>query len=75
MTEYSEAKTIGFTPYLYCADDPLFHVSAGVSTRNSIGIGIGVRAVVPGQVVRRGCSLRKRHRSPRAGRALSDCDK
>ncbi|UVK98989.1 DUF3077 domain-containing protein [Pseudomonas sp. B21-048] len=30
MTEHSEAKTIGFTPCLYCADDPLFRVSAGV---------------------------------------------
>lgn len=30
MTEPKEAKTIGFTPCIYCADSPLFHVSAGV---------------------------------------------
>ncbi|RON31888.1 hypothetical protein BK661_16010 [Pseudomonas frederiksbergensis] len=30
MSEQSELKTIGFTPCLYSADDPLFHVSAGV---------------------------------------------
>jgi hypothetical protein len=26
----SELKTIGFTPFTYCSDQPLFHVSAGV---------------------------------------------
>jgi hypothetical protein len=30
MTEPTEAKTIGFTPCIYCKDDALFHVSAGV---------------------------------------------
>jgi hypothetical protein len=30
MTETTEAKTIGFTPCIYCSDQPLFHVSAGV---------------------------------------------
>jgi hypothetical protein len=29
MTEATEAKTIGFTP-IYCSDNALFHVSAGV---------------------------------------------
>ncbi|NMZ77815.1 DUF3077 domain-containing protein [Pseudomonas mandelii] len=29
MTESEEAKTIGFTP-IYCSDNALFHVSAGV---------------------------------------------
>jgi len=30
MTEQAETKTVGFTPCIYCSDDPLFHVSAGV---------------------------------------------
>ncbi|RON20190.1 hypothetical protein BK660_14075 [Pseudomonas brassicacearum] len=30
MTDPTEAKTIGFTPCIYCVDQPLFHVSAGV---------------------------------------------
>ncbi|WP_285430064.1 DUF3077 domain-containing protein [Pseudomonas sp. fls2-241-R2A-110] len=30
MTEPLEAKTIGLTPCIYCVDNPLFHVSAGV---------------------------------------------
>ncbi|MGW8465227.1 DUF3077 domain-containing protein [Pseudomonas sp. CLCA07] len=29
MTESAEAKTIGFTP-IYCSDNAMFHVSAGV---------------------------------------------
>ncbi|WP_131669949.1 DUF3077 domain-containing protein [Pseudomonas parakoreensis] len=30
MTEIPEEKTIGLTPFIYCSDNPLFHVSAGV---------------------------------------------
>jgi hypothetical protein len=30
MSESIEAKTIGLTPCIYCVDNPLFHVSAGV---------------------------------------------
>ncbi|VVN68810.1 DUF3077 domain-containing protein [Pseudomonas fluorescens] len=26
----SELKTIGFTPFIYCSDQPLFHVCRGV---------------------------------------------
>ncbi len=30
MTEQPELKTIGLTPAIYCADQPLFHVTRGV---------------------------------------------
>ncbi|PCR96861.1 hypothetical protein CP336_07850 [Pseudomonas fluorescens] len=30
MHDASEEKTAGNTPFLYCSDNPLFHVSAGV---------------------------------------------
>lgn len=29
MHDASEEKTAGTTPFLYCSDNPLFHVSAG----------------------------------------------
>jgi len=29
-TEQTEAKTIGFTPFIYCSNQPLFRVNAGV---------------------------------------------
>ena len=32
----SELKTIGFTPFTYCSDQPLFHVSAGVPIVNAL---------------------------------------
>ncbi|WP_207867724.1 DUF3077 domain-containing protein [Pseudomonas sp. 58(2021)] len=30
MHDAPEEKTAGTTPFLYCSDNPLFHVSAGV---------------------------------------------
>jgi len=30
MTEPTEAKTIGITPFIFCADKPLFRVNGGV---------------------------------------------
>ncbi|MBC3383903.1 DUF3077 domain-containing protein [Pseudomonas sp. SWRI12] len=30
MTERSEAKTVGHTPFHYCSDRPLFRVNGGV---------------------------------------------
>ncbi|SCZ19754.1 MULTISPECIES: DUF3077 domain-containing protein [unclassified Pseudomonas] len=30
MTEQAEAKTIGYTPFHYCSDRPLFRVNGGV---------------------------------------------
>lgn len=38
MTKSTEAKTIGFTPCIYCADNPLFHVSAGVPVNAALGM-------------------------------------
>ena len=32
----AELKTIGFTPFTYCSDQPLFHVSAGVPIVNAL---------------------------------------
>ena len=32
----SELKTIGFRPFTYCSDQPLFHVSAGVPIVNAL---------------------------------------
>lgn len=30
MTDSASAKTTGFTPLIYCDDQPLFYVSAGI---------------------------------------------
>ena len=32
----SGLKTIGFTPFIYCANQPLFHVSAGVPIADAL---------------------------------------
>ncbi len=32
----SEEKTIGHTPFIYCSDNPLFHVIAGVPVREAL---------------------------------------
>ncbi|WP_339539458.1 DUF3077 domain-containing protein [Pseudomonas sp. RA_15y_Pfl2_54] len=36
MIEEVEEKTIGYTPFLYCGDNPLFHVSAGVPVKDAL---------------------------------------
>ncbi|KZN19295.1 MULTISPECIES: DUF3077 domain-containing protein [Pseudomonas] len=36
MTEQAEAKTIGVTPCIYCSENPLFHVSAGVPVNEAL---------------------------------------
>ncbi|UVL00488.1 DUF3077 domain-containing protein [Pseudomonas sp. B21-048] len=38
MTESTDAKTIGFTPCIYCSDNPLFHVSAGVPVNEALAM-------------------------------------
>ena len=32
----SELKTIGFTPFIYCSNQPLFHVSRGVPIADAL---------------------------------------
>ncbi|MHA6232722.1 DUF3077 domain-containing protein [Pseudomonas fluorescens group sp. PF-69] len=32
----SELKTVGFTPFLYCSDQPLFHVCRGVPIADAL---------------------------------------
>ncbi|MBV4475014.1 DUF3077 domain-containing protein [Pseudomonas botevensis] len=36
MHDAPEEKTIGFTPFIYCSDQPLFHVSAGVPVSQAL---------------------------------------
>lgn len=36
MIEEVEEKTIGYTPFIYCGDNPLFHVSAGVPVKEAL---------------------------------------
>ncbi|RVD75494.1 DUF3077 domain-containing protein [Pseudomonas koreensis] len=36
MIEEVEEKTIGYTPFIYCGDNPLFHVSAGVPVKDAL---------------------------------------
>jgi hypothetical protein len=38
MTEQSELKTIGLTPAIYCADQPLFHVTRGVPLGDALSM-------------------------------------
>ncbi|TPG77483.1 DUF3077 domain-containing protein [Pseudomonas arsenicoxydans] len=38
MTESVEAKTIGLTPCIYCSDNALFHVSAGVPVNEALAM-------------------------------------
>ncbi|WP_339500899.1 DUF3077 domain-containing protein [Pseudomonas silesiensis] len=36
LSEPSELKTIGFTPLIYCSNQPLFHVSRGVPIADAL---------------------------------------
>lgn len=36
MIEEVEEKTIGYTPFIYCGSNPLFHVSAGVPVKDAL---------------------------------------
>lgn len=36
MTEQAEAKTIGYTPFHYCSDRPLFRVNGGVPLNEAL---------------------------------------
>lgn len=36
MIEEVEEKTIGYTPFIYCGDNPLFHVCAGVPVKEAL---------------------------------------
>jgi len=38
MTEQPELKTIGLTPAIYCADQPLFHVTHGVPLGDALSM-------------------------------------
>ena len=38
MTEQSDLKTIGLTPAIYCADQPLFHVTRGVPLGDALAM-------------------------------------
>lgn len=38
MTEQPELKTIGLTPAIYCADQPLFHVTRGVPLGDALSM-------------------------------------
>ena len=68
----SELKTIGFTPFTYCSDQPLFHVSAGVPITDALTQASDL--LFPRQIICRGRCLRKRHRPPCLGRTLPDGD-
>jgi hypothetical protein len=36
LTDPSELKTIGFTPFIYCSNQALFHVSRGVPLADAL---------------------------------------
>ncbi|CAI8789629.1 MULTISPECIES: DUF3077 domain-containing protein [Pseudomonas] len=38
MSEQPELKTIGLTPAIYCADQPLFHVTRGVPLGDALSM-------------------------------------
>ncbi|NUT73741.1 DUF3077 domain-containing protein, partial [Pseudomonas sp. C1C7] len=38
MTEQPELKTIGLTPAIYCADQPLFHVTRDVPLGDALSM-------------------------------------
>ncbi|MDN3221360.1 DUF3077 domain-containing protein [Pseudomonas nunensis] len=38
MTEPSETKTIGVVPFIYCSENPLFRVSAGVPVEKALAM-------------------------------------
>ena len=38
MTDQPELKTIGLTPAIYCADQPLFHVTRGVPLGDALAM-------------------------------------
>ncbi|WP_260961028.1 DUF3077 domain-containing protein [Pseudomonas citri] len=38
MTEHTEEKTIGLTPFVYCSGHPLFHVRAGVPVYEALAM-------------------------------------
>ena len=38
MTDQPELKTIGLTPAVYCADQPLFHVTRGVPLGDALAM-------------------------------------
>ena len=35
-TAFSELQTIGLTPFIYCSNQPLFHVSSGVPLADAL---------------------------------------
>ena len=38
MTDQPELKTIGFTPAIYCSDQPLFHVTCNVPLGDALAM-------------------------------------
>ena len=68
----SELKTIGFTPFIYCSNQPLFHVCRGVPIADALAQASDLLFLAKSSD--RGRRLRQRHRPPRLGRALPDGD-
>lgn len=38
MTEHTEERTIGLTPFVYCSGTPLFHVKSGVPVYEALAM-------------------------------------
>jgi hypothetical protein len=68
-SDHSELKTIGFTPFMYLSDQPLFHVCRNVPIADALAQASDLLYLPD-----RRCRLRPRLRPPRLGRALPDDD-
>lgn len=72
VSAISELKTLGFTPLIYCSDQALFNVRAGVPIVDALSQASDLLFLV--RSFTEDAAYAKRHRPPRLGRALPDGD-
>lgn len=71
-SESSELKTIGLTPFIYCSNQPLFHVTRDVPLSDALAMASDFLFL--SKELTRDAAFQPRYRPTYLGRALFDGD-